>query len=156
MGKEVGKGRGGGGLKTQRVCLSMRRKTENFFSLLISTQSVAFWCPDFLTALYFVNQRNFKTLAMQIRGLTRTRYFCSLNVRSPGAPPFAPPRLLTVRGLWCLNREDRDSAQDRYSAWQLYGNQARKLLAGGRTVVSLVTELGSKIVELLFGWRPDR
>jgi hypothetical protein len=54
--------------------------TENFFPLLISTQSVAFLYTDFCTTLYFVNQRNCKTLAMQAHALTRMRYFCSLNV----------------------------------------------------------------------------
>jgi hypothetical protein len=41
---------------------------------------VAFSCTDFHTTLYFVNQRNYKTLAMQSHALTRTRYFYSLNV----------------------------------------------------------------------------
>jgi hypothetical protein len=53
---------------------------ENIFPLLISTQSVAFSHTDFYTTLYFVNQRNYKTLAMQEHALTRTRYFYSLNV----------------------------------------------------------------------------
>jgi hypothetical protein len=47
---------------------------------LISTQSVAFSYTDLNTALYFVNERNYRTLAMQAHALTRTRYFCSLNV----------------------------------------------------------------------------
>jgi hypothetical protein len=49
-------------------------------SLLISTKSVPFVCTDFFTTLYFVNQRNYKTLAMLAHALTCTRYFCSLNV----------------------------------------------------------------------------
>jgi hypothetical protein len=54
--------------------------TENLFSLLISTQSTAFCYTDFYTTLYSVNQRNYKTLAMQAHALTRTRYFYNLNV----------------------------------------------------------------------------
>jgi hypothetical protein len=72
--------KGQGGARRQRVCLNMCTINENIFSLLISTQLVAFWCNDFYTALYFVNQRNYKTLAMQAHALTRTRYFYSLNV----------------------------------------------------------------------------
>jgi hypothetical protein len=53
--------------------------TENFF-LSILTQSVAFWYTDFYTTLYFVNQRNYKTLGMQAHTLTRARYFYILNV----------------------------------------------------------------------------
>jgi hypothetical protein len=41
---------------------------------------VAFWYNDFYTTLYFVNQRNYKTLAMQAHAFTRTRYFYSLNL----------------------------------------------------------------------------
>jgi hypothetical protein len=41
---------------------------------------VAFWYADFHTTLYFVNQRNYKTLAMQAHALTRTHYFYSLSV----------------------------------------------------------------------------
>jgi hypothetical protein len=41
---------------------------------------VAFWYTDFYTTLYFVNQRNYKTLAMHAHAVTRTRYFYSLNV----------------------------------------------------------------------------
>jgi hypothetical protein len=41
---------------------------------------VAFSYTDFYTTLYFVNQRNYKTLAMQAHALTRKRYFYSLNV----------------------------------------------------------------------------
>jgi hypothetical protein len=48
---------------------------ENIFPLLIQTQSVAFWYNDFYTKLYFVYQRDYKTLAMQAHALTRTRYF---------------------------------------------------------------------------------
>jgi hypothetical protein len=55
-------------------------KLKTFFPLLISTQSVTFSWTDFYTTLYFVNQRNYKTLAMQAHALTRTRYFYSLNV----------------------------------------------------------------------------
>jgi hypothetical protein len=50
------------------------------FSLSISTQSVEFWYTDFYTTLYFVNQRNYKTLAMQAHAFPLTRYFYSLNV----------------------------------------------------------------------------
>jgi hypothetical protein len=53
---------------------------KTFSSHLISTQSVAFSYTDFYTTLYFVNQRNYKTLAMQAHALTRTRYFYSPNV----------------------------------------------------------------------------
>jgi hypothetical protein len=52
----------------------------SFCPLLISTQSVTFWYTDFHTRMYFVNQRNYKTLAMQAHTLTHTRYFYSLNV----------------------------------------------------------------------------
>jgi hypothetical protein len=41
---------------------------------------VAFWHTDFHTTLYFVNQRKYKTQAMQAHALTRTRYFYSLNI----------------------------------------------------------------------------
>jgi hypothetical protein len=41
---------------------------------------VAFSYTNFYTTLYFVNQRNYKPLAMQAHVLTRTCYFCSLNV----------------------------------------------------------------------------
>jgi hypothetical protein len=41
---------------------------------------ILIWYTDFYTALYFVNQRNYKTLAMQVHALTRTRYFYSPNV----------------------------------------------------------------------------
>jgi hypothetical protein len=79
---EIGEGRweGQGAARRQRVCLSMYSVTENIYSLLISTQSVAFSCTDFYTTLYFTNQRNYKTLAMQAHALTRTRYFYSLNI----------------------------------------------------------------------------
>jgi hypothetical protein len=40
----------------------------------------AFSYTDFYTTLYFVNQRNYKTLAMQTHALTHTCYFYSLNV----------------------------------------------------------------------------
>jgi hypothetical protein len=53
--------------------------TENMCSPF-SIQSVAFWYTDFYTTLYFVSQRNYKTLAMQADALTRTRYFYSLKV----------------------------------------------------------------------------
>jgi hypothetical protein len=58
----------------------MYRVTKNTFPLLISTQSVAFFYNDLNTTLYFVNQRNYKTLEMQAHALTRTTYFYSLNV----------------------------------------------------------------------------
>jgi hypothetical protein len=61
----------------------MYTATENIFPLLISTQSMAFWNTNFYTALYFVNQRNDKTLAMQTHALTRTRCFYSLNAIIP-------------------------------------------------------------------------
>jgi hypothetical protein len=55
--------------------------TQNtFFPLFISTQSVAFSYTDFYTTLYFVNQRNYKTLAMPAHALTHTRYFYSKNI----------------------------------------------------------------------------
>jgi hypothetical protein len=41
---------------------------------------VAFSYPDFHTTLYFLKQRNYKTLKMQAHALTRTHYFYSLNV----------------------------------------------------------------------------
>jgi hypothetical protein len=43
---------------------------------------VTFSRTDFYTTLNFVNQRNYKTLAMQTHALTRTRYFYGLNVTS--------------------------------------------------------------------------
>jgi hypothetical protein len=58
----------------------MKSATENIFPLLISTQSVTFLFTDFYTTLYFVNQGNYKTLAVQAHALTRTRCFYSLNV----------------------------------------------------------------------------
>jgi hypothetical protein len=78
-----GKGRwkGQGRTRRQRVWLNTYNSAiENILPLLISTQSVAFSCTDFCTTLYFVNQRNYKTLAMLAHALTRTRYFYSLNV----------------------------------------------------------------------------
>jgi hypothetical protein len=39
-----------------------------------------FWYNDFYTTLYFVTQKNYKTLEMQAHALTRMRYFYSLNV----------------------------------------------------------------------------
>jgi hypothetical protein len=77
-GKERWKGQGVA--RQQRVCLSMYSVNENIFPLLISTQSAAFWFTDFHITLYFVNQRNYKTLAMQAHVFTRTRYFYNLNV----------------------------------------------------------------------------
>jgi hypothetical protein len=53
--------------------LSMYSFIKNTFSLLILTQSVAFWHTDFYTALYFVNQQNYKTLAMQTHTPKPTR-----------------------------------------------------------------------------------
>jgi hypothetical protein len=58
----------------------MYTTTENMFAVLVSTQSVAFSYTDFHTTLYFVNQRNYKTQAMQALVLTHTRYFYGLNV----------------------------------------------------------------------------
>jgi hypothetical protein len=52
---------------------------KNFFPLLILTQSVALWYTDFHTTVYFVNQRNYKTLAMQAHALTDIHYLYSLN-----------------------------------------------------------------------------
>jgi hypothetical protein len=78
-----GKGRwkGQGGARWQKsLSEHVKFYWKHFFPLLISTQSVAFWYTDFYITLYFVNQRKYKTLAMQAHALTRTRYFCSLNV----------------------------------------------------------------------------
>jgi hypothetical protein len=71
------RGEGQGEARRQRVCVSMYCVTENICSpfnfdtvggiLMTSTP-------------YFVNQRNYKTLAMQAHALTRTRYFYSTNV----------------------------------------------------------------------------
>jgi hypothetical protein len=77
---ERGEGKGNGGSRRQKVCLSMFSITEKIFPLLISTQSVAFSCTNFFTAPCFVNQRNYKPLAVQAHALTRTRNFKSLNV----------------------------------------------------------------------------
>jgi hypothetical protein len=76
--------RGGGKMERVRGGKTARSLSEHaqkiFFFLLISTQSVAFSYTDFYTTLYFVIQRNYRTLAMQAQTLTRTRYFYSLNV----------------------------------------------------------------------------
>jgi hypothetical protein len=78
--------RGAGKMETERISKAAKSLSEHVlcdwkhFSLLISTQSVSFWYNDFYTTLYFVNQRNYKTLAMQTHALTHTRYFYSLNV----------------------------------------------------------------------------
>jgi hypothetical protein len=58
----------------------MAKSLETLFPLLISTQSVDVSNTDFYTTLYFVNQRNYKTLAMQAQALTRARCFYSLNL----------------------------------------------------------------------------
>jgi hypothetical protein len=50
-----------------------------FFPLNFNTIG-GVWYTDFYAILYFVNQRNYKTLATQAHVLNRTRYFCSLNV----------------------------------------------------------------------------
>jgi hypothetical protein len=71
---------GQGTARWQRVCLNIYSVIENIFPLFISTQSVAFSFTDFYTTLYFVNQRNYKTLAMLAHTLTHTRNFYSLNV----------------------------------------------------------------------------
>jgi hypothetical protein len=42
---------------------------------------VAFLIHWLFTTSYFLNQRNYKTQAMQTHALTRTRYFYSLNVK---------------------------------------------------------------------------
>jgi hypothetical protein len=68
-GREDGKGKGG---KTEKS-LSMNSLAENIFSLLISTQYVAFRYTDFYTTLCFENQRNYETLAIQTHALTRTK-----------------------------------------------------------------------------------
>jgi hypothetical protein len=67
------------GSKTAKRLSEHHSVIENIFSLLISTQSVAF-TYDFYTTLCFVNQRNYTTLAMQTHALTRTRYFYRVNV----------------------------------------------------------------------------
>jgi hypothetical protein len=77
-GREDGKGKGQQDVKESVWVCTMQLKT--FSPFLISIQSVAFSYTDFYTALYFVNQRNYKTLATQAHALTRTRYFYSLNV----------------------------------------------------------------------------
>jgi hypothetical protein len=52
---------------------------KTFFPFLISTQSVEFWYTDFHTALYFVNQRNYKH-TMPAHAFTCTSNFYSQNV----------------------------------------------------------------------------
>jgi hypothetical protein len=77
-GREDGKGKGEqDGKKSFWACVV---QLKTCFSLLIWMQSVAFWYTDFYTTLYFVNQRNYKTLAMQAHALTHTHYFCTLNI----------------------------------------------------------------------------
>jgi hypothetical protein len=66
-----------GGARQQRVSEQKKVFLKTSFPLLITTQSVGFSCTDFYTALYFVNQRKYKTQAMQAHALTRTRYFYS-------------------------------------------------------------------------------
>jgi hypothetical protein len=61
--------------RCKKACVRL----QLFVALLISTQSVAFLYADFHTALYFVNQSNYKALAMQAHTLTRTHFFRSLN-----------------------------------------------------------------------------
>jgi hypothetical protein len=69
------------GRKTQRVCLSVYTVTENVFSFprLISTQTVAFWYTYFFTTMCSVNQKNYKTSAVQTRALTRMRCLYGLH-----------------------------------------------------------------------------
>jgi hypothetical protein len=57
----------------------MFRVTENIFSPF-NTIGGLFDTLTFYTTLYFVNQRNYKTLMMQAHALTRKCYFYSLNV----------------------------------------------------------------------------
>jgi hypothetical protein len=82
MSVSEGKGRwkGKGQQDGNESVWAWRVQLKTFFPLLISTQSVAFSYTDFYTTLYFVNQRNYKTLAMQTHAFTRTRYFYSLNI----------------------------------------------------------------------------
>jgi hypothetical protein len=75
-----GKMEGARGSKPTKSLFEHVYKTENIFPLFISTESVSFWCTNFSTTLYFVNQRNYKTLAVQTHALTRTRYIYNLNV----------------------------------------------------------------------------
>jgi hypothetical protein len=70
-GREDGQGKG---KQHGKQCVS-ECETKNILSLLISTQLVVFWCTDFYTTLYFMNQRKFKIPAMQAHALTRTSYF---------------------------------------------------------------------------------
>jgi hypothetical protein len=77
-GKERWKKQGGAG--QQIACLTMSRVTENIFlPLSILTQSVTLSATDIYTTLYFVNQRNYKTLAMWACALTNIHYFYSLK-----------------------------------------------------------------------------
>jgi hypothetical protein len=74
---ERGEGKMEGSRRNKKACFVL---TENISPPpLISTQSVAFSCTDFNATLYFVNQRNYKTLAMQAHASTSTRYFYSQN-----------------------------------------------------------------------------
>jgi hypothetical protein len=70
----------GGRARWQSVYLSMYSATENIFSPFNFDTIGDISYTDFYTALYFENQRNYKTLAMQAHALTRTRYFFSLNL----------------------------------------------------------------------------
>jgi hypothetical protein len=58
--REDGKGKGQqDGKESVWACIVW---LKTLFPLLISTQSVAFWHSDVCTTLYFVKQRNYKTL----------------------------------------------------------------------------------------------
>jgi hypothetical protein len=77
-GREGGNGKGEqDGKESLWACIE---QLKTFISHLILTQSVAFRYTDFYTALYFVNQRNYRPLAVQAHDLTRTRYFYSINI----------------------------------------------------------------------------
>jgi hypothetical protein len=81
MSLKEGKGRwkGQGGARWQRVCLNMYGITENIFPFQFRHNRWHFHTLTY-TTLYFVNQRSYKTLAMQAHAFTRTRCFYSLNV----------------------------------------------------------------------------
>jgi hypothetical protein len=79
-GKMERAGRWGGGQDGKECVWVCTVQRKIFLPLLILTHSVAFSYTNFYTTLYFVNQRNYKTLAIQAHALTRTRYFYSLNV----------------------------------------------------------------------------
>jgi hypothetical protein len=75
----IGRWRGQGETRWHTVCHSVYNVTENMFSVLVR-HNLWHFDTHFYTTLYFVNQRNCRTLAMRTHALTRTRYFCSINV----------------------------------------------------------------------------